>query len=70
MNKSIKNSLHFFIFLCKKDLLVAQKDFKLDIWNKKNRKLWIMILFKNLINIILVEKIIIISSFRLYTFIS
>ena len=39
MNKSIKNSLHFFIFLCKKDLLVAQKDFKLDIWNNEEEKI-------------------------------
>ena len=39
MNKSIKNSLHFLYIFVKKGLLVAQKDFKLDIWNKKNRKL-------------------------------
>ena len=39
MNKSIKTHYIFFIFLFKKDLLVAQKGFKHDIWNKKKRKL-------------------------------
>ena len=40
MNKSIKKtSLYFLYIFVKKGLLVAQKGFKLDIWNKKKRKL-------------------------------